>query len=416
MAKCKNFHEMHVAARTRELELERQGKRKKAEATQVQTQVQAHPTKKFKSAVPWVEVKKEFPRCSMYGKHHMGECRFGTGTCYKCRKPGHTSRECKTTTNLAAPVKVVEAGASKKPEVLKGRARVYQLMAEEAKEEPDVVIGTFSVNSLPTLVLFDSGASKSFVSLSFCKGFTNVKRRLHKPLEVEIAAEEYWLCRDVYKNNVIEIEGVKFNIDLIPISMREINVVAGLDWLSRNGGHIDSKARKHVLHGGHSFLAYVVDSRDEAKKKIVADVLVVSKYSDVFPDDLPGIPPERQVEFQIDLVPGAAPVAKSLYRLAPPEMQVLVKAPPAKATVTVRNAYRKHSDYLLDVGYLMLATMSPVFRTRLINTNAYNMIRQLRDMFQTQARTERYDASRALNACKMAKGTSVSDHENKEAH
>ncbi|KAJ9544530.1 hypothetical protein OSB04_024237 [Centaurea solstitialis] len=84
----------------------------------------------------------------------------------------------------------------------------------------------------------------------------------------------------------------------------------------------------------------------------------------------------------------------------------VVKALPAKATVTVRNAYRKHSDYLLDVGYLMLATMSPVFRTRLINTNAYKMIRQLRDMFQTQARTERYDASRALNACKMAKGTS----------
>ncbi|KAJ9567239.1 hypothetical protein OSB04_003205 [Centaurea solstitialis] len=72
--------------------------------------------------------------------------------------------------------------------------------------------------------------------------------------------------------------------------------------------------------------------------------------------------------------------------------------------------------YLLDVGYLMLATMSPDFRMRLINTNAYNMIRQLRDMSQTQARTERYDASRTLNACKMAKGTSVSDHENKEAH
>ncbi|KAJ9558896.1 hypothetical protein OSB04_013510 [Centaurea solstitialis] len=85
-------------------------------------------------------------------------------------------------------------------------------------------------------------------------------------------------------------------------------------------------------------------------------------------------------------------------------VQSQVKAFPAKATVTVRNAYRKHSDYLLDVGYLMLATMSPFFRTRLINTNAYNMIRQLRDMFQTQARTERYDDSRALNACKMAKG------------
>ncbi|KAJ9561956.1 hypothetical protein OSB04_007116 [Centaurea solstitialis] len=71
--------------------------------------------------------------------------------------------------------------------------------------------------------------------------------------------------------------------------------------------------------------------------------------------------------------------------------------------------YRKHSDDLLDVGCLMLATMSPDLQTGIMNTNAYDMIRQLRDMFQTQARTERYDATRALNACKMAKGTSVSD-------
>ncbi|KAJ9565571.1 hypothetical protein OSB04_001537 [Centaurea solstitialis] len=88
----------------------------------------------------------------------------------------------------------------------------------------------------------------------------------------------------------------------------------------------------------------------------------------------------------------------------------LGEAPPASATATVRNAYRKHSDDLLDVGCLMLATMSPDLQTGLINTNAYDMIRQLRDMFQTQARTERYDATRAFNACKMAKGTSVSDH------
>src|SRR5581483_3925764 len=158
-------------------------------------------------------------------------------------------------------------------------------------------------------------------------------------------------------NSVLEIFGVKFRIDLIPIPMREINVVVGVDWLSRNGGHIDcenervvirnpsggeltilserrkrlpklctlAKARKHVLHGGHSFLAYVVDSREEAKRKTVADVPVVSEYPDVFPDDLPGVPPERQVEFRIDLVPGAAPVAKAPYRLAPPEMHELSK-------------------------------------------------------------------------------------------
>ncbi|KAJ9539406.1 hypothetical protein OSB04_032139 [Centaurea solstitialis] len=63
-----------------------------------------------------------------------------------------------------------------------------------------------------------------------------------------------------------------------------------------------------------------------------------------------------------------------------------------------------------NASCLMLATMSLELQTGLMNTNAYDMICQLRDMFQTQARTERYDATRALNACKMAKGASVSAH------
>ncbi|KAJ9538829.1 hypothetical protein OSB04_031562 [Centaurea solstitialis] len=88
----------------------------------------------------------------------------------------------------------------------------------------------------------------------------------------------------------------------------------------------------------------------------------------------------------------------------------LGEAPPANAPAAARNAHKKHSDDLLDVACLMLATMSPDLQAGLINTNAYDMIRQLRDMFQTQARTERYDATKAFNECKMIKWTSVSDH------
>ncbi|KAJ9544398.1 hypothetical protein OSB04_024105 [Centaurea solstitialis] len=79
--------------------------------------------------------------------------------------------------------------------------------------------------------------------------------------------------------------------------------------------------QSYVKHGGTSYLAYVVDSREEKKKNAVEDVPVVCEFPNVFPEDLLGIPPERQVEFRIDMVLGAAPIAKTLYRLAPPEMQ-----------------------------------------------------------------------------------------------
>jgi len=88
----------------------------------------------------------------------------------------------------------------------------------------------------------------------------------------------------------------------------------------------------------------------------------------------------------------------------------LGEVPPAGSPAAVRNAHQKHTNDLLEVGYLILATMSPELQTGLMDTGAYDMIRQLREMFQAQARTEKYDATKALSSCKMAKGTSVSTH------
>nr|GEY68606.1 putative reverse transcriptase domain-containing protein [Tanacetum cinerariifolium] len=86
-----------------------------------------------------------------------------------------------------------------------------------------------------------------------------------------------------------------------------------------------SKAQEYMSKGCHVFLANITSTKDEdkSKRKQLEDVPVVQEFPEVFPEDLLGIPPTRQVEFRIDLVPGAAPVARAPYRLAPYEMKEL---------------------------------------------------------------------------------------------
>ncbi|GJT76314.1 putative reverse transcriptase domain-containing protein [Tanacetum coccineum] len=83
--------------------------------------------------------------------------------------------------------------------------------------------------------------------------------------------------------------------------------------------------QKYMQKGFPIFLAHVTakEVEDKSEKKRLEDVPIVQDFPEVFPEDLPGLPPTRQVEFQIDLVPGAAPVARAPYRLAPSEMKEL---------------------------------------------------------------------------------------------
>ncbi|GKE71803.1 hypothetical protein Tco_1529875 [Tanacetum coccineum] len=88
-----------------------------------------------------------------------------------------------------------------------------------------------------------------------------------------------------------------------------------------------TKTQKYLLKGCPIFLAHVTtkEIEDKSEKKRLEDVLIVRDFLEVFPEDLPGLPLTQQVEFQIDLIPGAAPVAQAPYRLAPSKMKELLE-------------------------------------------------------------------------------------------
>ena len=149
------------------------------------------------------------------------------------------------------------------------------------------------------------------------------------------------------------IDGFSLTADLIPFGIIGFDVILGMDFLSNHRALVDCfrkvvtfrscglpefefqgernilpsclisalKAEKLLNKGCQSFLAYVVDSSDGGVE--LGDIAVVNEYQDVFPDDLPGLPPEREVDFGIDLLPGTAPISQAPYRMAPAELKEL---------------------------------------------------------------------------------------------
>ncbi|GJW99041.1 reverse transcriptase domain-containing protein [Tanacetum coccineum] len=115
-----------------------------------------------------------------------------------------------------------------------------------------------------------------------------------------------------------------FKIDLMPIKLGSFDVVIGMDWLSKYHARIicDEKV-VHIPIDGETLIIRAQIMEKKSDEKRLEDIPVVREFPKVFPEDLPGLPPVRQVEFQIDLIPGATPVARAPYRLAPSEMQEL---------------------------------------------------------------------------------------------
>ncbi|GKA08156.1 putative reverse transcriptase domain-containing protein [Tanacetum coccineum] len=233
-----------------------------------------------------------------------------------------------------------------------GNGHVYAVKDVDQAQGPNVVTGTFLLNNHYFSMLFDSGSDKSFINASLTHLIDNEPERISASYEVELADGRIASTNTVLKGCTLNLVNHLFKIDLMPIELGTFDVIIGMDWLADNDAVIicgkkevhvpiknrtlvvkgDSnssrlkvisciKARKYIERGCHLLLAHVTEK--EKSEKRLEDVPVIHDFPEVFPDDLPGLPPSRQVEFKIDLVPGAAPVARAPYRLAPSELKEL---------------------------------------------------------------------------------------------
>ncbi|GJV73872.1 putative reverse transcriptase domain-containing protein [Tanacetum coccineum] len=285
------------------------------------------------------------PKCTKCHFHHNGPC---TQKCHKCNKRDCPKLKNKDGGNGNAQGWVYAIGNAEK----RGNA--------SGNPDSNVVMGTFLLNNHYASILFDTGADRSFISTAFSSLIDIVPTPLDNSYDVELADGKIVGIDTIIRGCTLNFLDHPFNIDLMPVELGSFDVIIGMDWLRRchavivcdeklvqvpygnetltfcgnessNGRESRltviscSKAQEYMAKGCQVFLAQISAKKEEDKSegKQIKDVPIVRDFPEVFPEDLPGLPPARPVEFQIDLIPGAAPVARAPYRLAPSEMKEL---------------------------------------------------------------------------------------------
>ncbi|XP_071902629.1 uncharacterized protein [Coffea arabica] len=281
----------------------------------------------------------------------MDSCWKRQGKCLKCGSSEHQISGCSKmqegTTSNARP----NTSGGSRPTV---PARVYAIGDQPVPDSSEVVEGTLPIFHRLAKVLIDPGATHSFVNPCFMSGINVQPVRLPFDLEVRTPmGNKNVITSLAYKNCEFWIGERKMLVDLISLDIKGYDVIIGMDFLGYHHAKLDCRAkvvefcipgevtlrldvkgrlassamisgiraRKMLFKGAQGFLAFLINAPSDQVK--LEDVPVVREFPDVFPEELRTLPPEREVEFKIDLMPGTAPISKTPYRMAPAELKEL---------------------------------------------------------------------------------------------
>ena len=232
-------------------------------------------------------------------------------------------------------------------------ARVYMVTQQAADATPDVVTGTISLFDINAHVLVDSGATHSFISREFIERVGIEMRPTECSMVVSLPTGDSLIANRVYRGSKVTIASHEFEADLIVLDIHEFDIILCMDWLAKHHATVDCykkevqfsqlgepevifygerkilstslisviQANKMLRKACQGYLVYAIESGNS--EMLLAEVPMVNEFFDVFPEDLPGLSPDREIEFEIELAPGTEPISIAPYRKAPAELKEL---------------------------------------------------------------------------------------------
>jgi hypothetical protein len=252
--------------------------------------------------------------------------------CFNCGSPSHFIKDCPQPRKsfqrqTSSPI---SKGKNRRQVVQVRQGRVNLTTLSELPEGAPILKGTFSINHHPVIVLFDTGATHSFVS---AKLGTKIGLDIYPISGVYMITtpggriSSNQVCRSV----PIQMGNNLMRTDLLLLDLEGMDVILGMNWMAQHHVSLDISSRTVEIDSPEHepTILYLpqpkyLNSCTYAASGIkLMDIPIVCEYRDVFPDDFPGMPPDKDIEFIIELQPGTAPISKKSYRMPPNELAEL---------------------------------------------------------------------------------------------
>eukprot|EP00253_Pinus_taeda_P015634 PITA_15634 len=202
----------------------------------------------------------------------------------------------------------------------------------QAEYQPTMVEFEGNISNLTVSVLIDPGATLSYVSPKVVEHCKLQPTKFKSPWLVQLATGAKRRVVSKLKDCSFTIAGQPVTADLNILPLGSYDILIGMDWLEKHWSLVDCKTKviyfkdslgnKKEMQGiKRPVQVGYADSKDKAA--ILNNIPVIKEFTDVFPEEIPGLPPKRNIDFTIELVPGAAPVSRAPYRMSVPELTEL---------------------------------------------------------------------------------------------